>query len=163
MTKLVAMPGRLVALVVLTLGAANSAIANGRMEDTLQSFYHEVRDAYNDTVKYLEAGNTNEGAIAAKRLAVLTGRLYESLNYLEKSAHDLSPRLEEAWRPTMSAFGAFNTQAKQLDSIVGEKDFRDTLRVLKDTFERTGTEWLKSYDAMKEYGKKFNEMCESCR
>jgi hypothetical protein len=163
MTKLIAMPAMLLALAVVTFGAANSAFANGRMEDTMQSFYHEVRDAYNDTVKLLEAGNTKEGAVAAKRLAELTGRLYESLNYLEKSAHDLSPRLEDAWRPAMSAMGAFNSQAKQLNSIVGERDVSDTLRVLKDTFERTGTEWNKSYDAMKEYGKKFHEMCESCR
>ena len=148
---------------VLALGVAAPAAANGRMEDTRQSFYHEVTDAYKDTVKYLEANNTNEGAVAVKKLHELMSRLLESMSYLEKSAREMSPVLEEIWRPVMSAAGAFNTQAAQLELLVGEKEFKDNLRVLKDTYERTGTEWERAYEKMKAFGQKFNQMCDTCR
>jgi hypothetical protein len=157
------MTRRILTLLLVNLALGSSAFANGRLEDCKQSFYAEVRDAYNETVRQLEANNTKQGAVAATKLHTLTNRLLESLYYLEKGLKELAPKLDEAWTPVMKAMTQLNVAAGLLAAAVGERDHKDFLRSVKEYFEKTGSEWEKGERTLKDFGRQFNLMCDTCR
>jgi hypothetical protein len=157
------MTRKILTLLLVNLAVCAPAFANGRLEDCKQSFYAEVRDAYNETVRQLDANNTKQGAVAAAKLHTLTVRLQESLLYLEKGLKELSPRLEEAWAPAMKAMNQLNVAAGLLEAAVGERDYKDLLRSVKEHYENAGSEFEKSESKLKEFGKQFSQMCDTCR
>ena len=144
---------RAVAFAIIGFGTPICAYANGLVEDAQQLFFADLTDAYNDSVEYLEAYNTNDGAVAIAELHELTEDMVAATYQIQQNAAALSPALGEAWGSTQRAMDALNSATGVVKAQVGREQVR--LDTLESTYNTAGSELQKAYAYTQDFGKKY--------
>jgi len=147
---------RAAALALFGIGIPASAWANGLVENAQQFFFADLTDSYEESVEYLEAYNTYDGAVAIAALHELTQDMAASTYQIEQSARALAPSLGDAWSPTQRAMDGLNAAAGAVKAQVGREQVR--LDALETAYETAGSELLRSYAFMQDFGKKYAAM-----
>jgi hypothetical protein len=141
-------------------GKKLGAMMSGPVENAHQLYANAITDAYEDTVDYLEANNTNDGAGAAGNLHQLANKLGELAYLIEQESNALSPSLVKIWSDTIPRIREFAVTAGVLKMQVGVSSF--TLDDLERTFENAGSELEESYASMEDFVERFAAMCDTC-
>jgi hypothetical protein len=141
-------------------GKKLGAMMSGPVENAHQLYANAITDAYEDTVDYLEANNTNDGAGAAGNLHQLANKLGELAYLIEQESNALSPSLVKIWSETIPRIREFAVTAGVLKMQVGVSSF--TLDDLERTFENAGSELEESYASMEDFVERFAAMCDTC-
>lgn len=141
-------------------GKKLGAMMSGPVENANQLYANAITDAYEDTMDYLEANNTNDGAGAVNNLHQLANKLGELAYLIEQEANALSPALVKIWSETIPRIREFAVTAGVLKMQVGVSSF--TLDDLERTFENAGSELEESYASMEDVVERFAAMCDTC-
>jgi archaellum component FlaC len=148
-------------LTIITLSVSANANANGLMEDARQLYFADITDAYNDTVKYLEANNTTDGAAAVKELHEQVKKLADMSSRISSDANALESPLPDMWNPSSREIDQLKSAVQTLENQVGREPFR--LDDLKSRYASTGSALERSYESMKTFGQKFKEMSDRAK
>jgi len=153
---------RLAALILVSVASTSSAVADGRMEEARKAFFDVAQRSYVDTVKYLEATNTNAAKSSAKQLHDNLDKLENPLLGIERFAKT-QPWLVSRWDKVMKLFGNVRTSTGLLEARIGEGSYSSELSTLKEYFVKFGDEFNKAYEEFKVFGKEFQANCDTCR
>jgi hypothetical protein len=156
------MTWRSLALILISLSLAPLAFAEGRIEVARGQFFTVAQRSYVETVKYLEANNTNEAKVQAKRLHDDLDRLEDTLLYIERFAKT-EPWLTSRWETVIKLFGNLRGSTGLLEAKIGNANYSSELSTLKDYFQKFGDEFNKAYEDFKTFGKEFQTNCDTCR
>jgi hypothetical protein len=147
---------RAVALALFGIGIPASAWANGLVENAQQFFFADLTDSFEESIEYLEAYNTYDGAVAIAELHELTQDMAASTYQIEQSARALAPSLGDAWSPTQRSMDGLSAAAGAVKAQVGREQVR--LDALETAYDTAGSELLRSYAFMQDFGKKYAAM-----
>jgi chromosome segregation ATPase len=139
-------------------------LANEKRLDDLRSFIaSDVSSAHRETVEKLSAQNTRDGEVAIKKLQELLGRGDDMQSSYHRETAILSAALFEYWQPASSAMASFKERVRSLASKVGTSNYDGDLREATDAFQKLRDELTTANDKTKDFTKRFQGVCDSCR
>jgi chromosome segregation ATPase len=131
------------------------AYANGKLEDARATYSREVTEAYKDTVKYLEASNTDDGGAAVKKLREATSRLVSYSIQISNELNQIEYSLQ-GWEASANEIAKFFVEVEKVEGKVGREQVR--LDDLRSKYESAGAALEKSNNALGEFGKRLGIM-----
>jgi archaellum component FlaC len=139
--------------------------ANEKMLDDLNRLISaDVSEAYKAALEKLNARNTKDGEAVVKKLHELTSRQVDELEHVMKEkSHDLSDQLEEYWQPASKAIQSFNFRVAAVEFKVGNGNFDSELNDMKAAYEKLQNELGTATVKTKDFVKRFQDVCDSCR
>jgi len=138
-------------MALVSLGLTTSAFADGRLEEVRNRF-NQVQTAYDETKKYLDAGNTDSGKAAA---GALLDNLSKTCPYVQdiKDRIEGIPTLQPVWKDVSYWCLELSVRASALKDRIGKEDSKEYLAKVTEGFLKLGDSLKAAYDKFQEFGK----------
>jgi chromosome segregation ATPase len=133
---------------------------NARIEDLSELYSGEITDSYEETMEYLEAYNTTDGAVEIAELHQLTDKLQAISVQVLQDATALSPTLFEIWKQADGNIGRLTSSAGGIKMMVGRGAL--PLDTLRSAFEAVGSGLEDASEEIQEFGERFKVICDTC-
>ena len=156
------MYARTFTLAMVLIGVGLTATAFAAKVEVARSKFNEVQTRYDETKRAVDASNSNAAKPAATALMQTAASTCIAINDIYTDLTDM-PSLHALWVKAKEMCMLLTTSAKTLTDKVGEGDPSREMSKVTEDFLKFGESLKVAQDKSKEFGVRWQAICDTCR
>jgi len=156
------MYARTFTLTMILIGFGLTTTAFAAKVEVARSKFNEVQARYDETKRAVDANNSNAAKPAASELVKTASSTCIAINDIYTDITDM-PGLHALWIRSKEMCMLLATSAETLKNKVGEGDASREMSKVTEDFLKLGESLKLAQDKSKEFGARWQAICDTCR